>query len=720
MALQYWVGDFFVDLSRNQVTRNGQSQTIPPKALAVLTYLAKHQRKVVSHDELLAGVWPDTIVTPNTLQRSIAQLRKALGGDRKLQSYIKTHAKQGYSLECDIVWQGDSDAKGGSAPYGEVASSASAEPQVNEKPEKPDHQPKVRKPSRHLIIAIIGFAFLGFVGFKFNAPKQSSQLVFDRLQSITATDHKEFNAAYSPDGQYILFHRYLDKLCVNKIWARNIHTQKEIQLTADWGTYGRHTLSPDGKALVFISAEDCTKPVTQNVCYDLVSLDFQKAIESPQSPTVLMRCKNSEIRNPVWLNDNNLAILQKLSNRWQLINYSISDNTSHVLYELDDGNLVDFDYSNSEGLIAITSNRQDGRLYLDLLNHGRQILSSHPVDYPDEIPEHMNIYPNFSPLERRLIFSTGRRLFSLSYDGKVNKIDLPLDQPVGSPNFHPHGQRALLIKGRYDSDIASIPLSQPELISALVEADVSEIYPSTTRSVLGEDNGVFQPNGNLIGFSSERSGEDQVWVADGRDLRQLTQFQMDTTIYGMDWAADGQSILVNANKKLTQVFLDGGKRDFLLAHPVTRLFQWDSENNNALLSMKIKGITKFAEVNLNRLEVTVINEKQINWAQKSDDGRLIYMDRMNRFWQPGPAEDQLIEKLVVQGSEKRFVIKDNIIYAINRNNQLWSYNLNTDDFNLIREMHKDVDYLTDINQTNLLITYVVSAKKEVAELFLRE
>jgi hypothetical protein len=35
MAVHYWVGDFFVDLTRNQVTQKDQSQTIAPKALAV-------------------------------------------------------------------------------------------------------------------------------------------------------------------------------------------------------------------------------------------------------------------------------------------------------------------------------------------------------------------------------------------------------------------------------------------------------------------------------------------------------------------------------------------------------------------------------------------------------------------------------------------------------------------------------------------------------------
>ena len=110
MAQQYWIGTFFIDLSRNQITQNEQSQTIAPKALEVLTYLAKNKGKVISHDELLDKVWQDTSVSPNTLQKSIAQLRKILGDDGKVQVYIKTHTKKGYSLECDVRWEASIDS----------------------------------------------------------------------------------------------------------------------------------------------------------------------------------------------------------------------------------------------------------------------------------------------------------------------------------------------------------------------------------------------------------------------------------------------------------------------------------------------------------------------------------------------------------------------------------------------------------------------------------
>lgn len=724
MFSQYWVGDFFVDLSRNQISLNEHTHTIAPKALAVLTYLAKHPRKVVSQNELLDQIWPDTLVTPNTLQRSIAQLRKTLGDDRKTQSYIKTHAKQGYSLECEVVW---SDEKSGTleAPAQQKRSAAfqpeTAQRSNTAKNSTEQEQHKVRQRNLVPLAAIVLLLVLGGLATLFSTPKHSTQLAFHTIQAITSTDNKEFSPAYSADGEFIIFNRYQGRMCANRLWARNIHTEKEVLLTKDWGSYGRHSLSPDGKNLVFISTEDCSKPEEQNVCFDLVNLDFQKALENPQLPKVLLSCQSSVIKKPVWLDNHNIALMQKLSNRWQLIKYSTQNNTSRVLYAPEDRALGIFDFSTSEGLIAITSRHKNNQQYLDLLTPNGKIISSHPVNYPDEIPRNRNIGPNFSPLEKQLIFSTGRQLFTLSYTGQVTKVDLPLDEPMSTPKFHPNGKRALAIKGRYDSDIASLPLNSPAFVNMPTISNITELYPSIARSISGEDDGIYQPKGNLIAFTSARSGEEQVWLSSEQELKKVSRFPMDTFIRGLNWAANGESLLVNANSSLTQVFLDGSEKDYFLPHSVSQLFQWDSEANTALLLLKINGKNTLAEVDLHRLDIQVINNKDVKWAQKTADRQLIYMDQMKRFWRPGAVEDQLIEQLNGQGiSQKRFALKDNVIYAINGDDQLWSYNLNTNNFAIMSTMHKDVSYLSDINETNILFTFVVSAKKEVVELYLQE
>ncbi|NQZ20867.1 MAG: winged helix-turn-helix domain-containing protein [Colwellia sp.] len=729
MAVQYWVGDFFVDLSRNQVTQKEKSQTIAPKALAVLTYLAENQGKVVSYDELFANVWPDTVVTPNTLQRSIAQLRKVLGQDSSLQSYIKTHAKQGYSLECDVKWHDETQAKPETVEEtGENLTIADNSPENEVSTTKVKNETDAAEttpPPRSLfkLIAVVGIVILAIIGFSYLTPTQPVKLSFGELRAITTTDNKEHSGIYSPDGEYIVFNRYSEKLCSSSnIWAKNIKTQQETQLTKKVGLYGSLSFSKDGKKLVFIETENCNKPITQTDCYKLMTLDFEKALAALQSPKLLMECKNSRIAKSTWLNNNNVLLLQKFSDRWKLTSYSIADNKSTVIYSLKDGNFFDYDYSVKDDIIALTSIDNDGLHYIEILKPDGEVLSSHQIEYPPEIPNFRNIYPNFTPTSELLIFSTGRQLFTLSYQGKITNISLPLDGPMGSPVFHPNGKRALMIKGIWDSDIATISLlqlTQTQAGQTLTKGN--NHYSIIERSTVGEENAIFQPNGELIAFKSTRSGEGQVWITDGKGAQQLTNFPIDSYISGLDWAADGESVLVNVNDMLTQVNLDSSHIVFPLSHPVVQLYQWNSEDNTALLLVRIKGILTFGEFNLNNSEFSVITDKKVSWALKSEDGRLIYSDLLNRFWQPGPAEDQLIDALEGKGRKKqRFKIRDNVVYGINEEFQLWSYDLNKDNFKVLGNMPKNIDSITDINQTDILLTVRISAKKEVAELTLRE
>ena len=745
MAEQYWIGGFYIDLSRNQITQNMQSQVIPPKALAVLTYLAENQGKVVSHDELLGQVWQDTVVSTNTLQRSIAQLRKALGDDGKVQVYIKTHAKQGYSLECDVRWHeivnstnsesnnlDDRQENSVDETSIDEANVSDANSNLNTDITSATNtidKPKTLRSGLITNATICVIMILGFIGYQYFTPKQASQFSFGELRALTSTDNKELASIYSPDGEYIVFHRYSEEFCINNVWAKNSKTQQEFQLTKNLDSYGSHSFSKDGKNLVFVKTGGCSKPVAQRKCYKLMSLDFNKALVSPQSPKVLMECKNSQIRTPKWLNNNNILLLQKFSDRWKLISYSVNENKSQELYALEDGNIIDYDYSVIDDLIALTSFHNDGHYYIEVLKGDGQLLSSHRIKYPQEIANFRLIYPNFSPIKNQLIFSTGRQLFTLSYDGQITNISLPIDESMGSPTFHPDGNRMLVIKGHFDSDIVSMPLSQ------IKNADVKKAqvnknqiaqaqnknFSVIERSILGEDNAILQPNGELIAYKSKRSGEEQLWVTDGKGSRQLTHFPMDTYLSGMAWAADGKSLLVNANNALTQVYLDAKKKSFPLEHAVVQLFQWDSKNNSALLVVRIKGILKFAELNLTDAKIRIINDKRVSWGLKSENGLLVYKDHMNRFWQPGPAEDQRIEALDGQGRSKQgFVQKDNVIYGFNDDFQLWSYDLVDEHFEIIGKLPNNVDNLTDIDQTKLLMTIRISANKEVLELFLRE
>ena len=68
------------------------------RAMDILLILLEHAGKVVSKQQLIAEVWPDSVVEEINLRVHMAALRKALGDGQAGQRYIVTVAQRGYCL----------------------------------------------------------------------------------------------------------------------------------------------------------------------------------------------------------------------------------------------------------------------------------------------------------------------------------------------------------------------------------------------------------------------------------------------------------------------------------------------------------------------------------------------------------------------------------------------------------------------------------------------
>ena len=71
---------------------------LTPKAFAVLRYLVEHAARLVTQDELLNALWPDTFVQPEVLKSHILDVRVALGDRAKDPQFIETLPKRGYQF----------------------------------------------------------------------------------------------------------------------------------------------------------------------------------------------------------------------------------------------------------------------------------------------------------------------------------------------------------------------------------------------------------------------------------------------------------------------------------------------------------------------------------------------------------------------------------------------------------------------------------------------
>ena len=75
----YAFGDFRLDVSKRRLLRGGELISLTPKVFDTLVYLIKHNGKVLSKDDLMSAVWPDTVVEENNLGQNISKLRSVLG-----------------------------------------------------------------------------------------------------------------------------------------------------------------------------------------------------------------------------------------------------------------------------------------------------------------------------------------------------------------------------------------------------------------------------------------------------------------------------------------------------------------------------------------------------------------------------------------------------------------------------------------------------------------
>jgi len=102
-------GEFRIDVLARVVRREEEVLSLNRRAFDVLLYFARNSGRILTRDELLKNVWPDTFVDENSLAQSISVLRRALGEKPGDNSYIVTLPGRGYQFVSPVtVIGGDS------------------------------------------------------------------------------------------------------------------------------------------------------------------------------------------------------------------------------------------------------------------------------------------------------------------------------------------------------------------------------------------------------------------------------------------------------------------------------------------------------------------------------------------------------------------------------------------------------------------------------------
>jgi DNA-binding winged helix-turn-helix (wHTH) protein/tetratricopeptide (TPR) repeat protein len=89
-------------LWRHRDDGNDERISLTPKAFGVLRYLVEHAGRLVTQNELLEALWPDTFVQPEVIKSHILDIRNALGDRPKNPQFIETMPRRGYRFIAPI------------------------------------------------------------------------------------------------------------------------------------------------------------------------------------------------------------------------------------------------------------------------------------------------------------------------------------------------------------------------------------------------------------------------------------------------------------------------------------------------------------------------------------------------------------------------------------------------------------------------------------------
>lgn len=513
-------GPFVLNPDSRSLTKDGVPVTLTTKTLETLSVLIQNRGKVMSKDELLAALWPDTIVEEANLTQSISTLRKILGDSPKDHRYIVTLPGRGYQFVADVkVVTGES----------EVAVAAAA----------PRRRPRLLWAG---VTCLAVVAAAGVAWTLMNA-RRSSITFPSRETPLTSKVGIVTLPSFSPDGKQIAYSWAPTADSTSSIYVKSIAAGTELRLTSPPGSDAFPAWSPDGQWVAF------WRVLPGNTAIYVVS-----ALGGPVRRIVVLE----DCRGFGWFPDGKHLIVSVSSGNqhFRLASVDVASGQSQAFPSspgLDE--MAPAISPDGKTLAFIGWNAVSNDLYLRPLDGGPARV----------LVENAAGVLAWTPDGSEIVFSWNRPgLWRIPVKDGTPRPVTSNAWSLGIPAIARHGNLLAYVVNELNENFWRIDVSggSPKLAKPPVQLE---------NSVRQQWDPSYSPDGRRLAFGSNRSGSDQIWVSDaqGGEAFQITHFA-DIRPGCPRWSPDGASIAFNAapnmNSDIFAIRPDGGEPRRITTH----------------------------------------------------------------------------------------------------------------------------------------------------------
>jgi len=573
-----FLGAAQVDTLRGEIIIDGSKSVIEPKVMAVLVYLMAQQGEVVPSEKIHEQVWQDAIVSPSTLQRAIAILRKALGDSSKAPKYIKTYPRRGYSLEVPVIV-------------------------------KPHTKQFPHKKYFNLFLVSLILCVSTFLYFKFHPLKTN----FEHRNIITSSSSPEFQSIFSPSENMITYIKknsdnksVLVESDLGKKTQRIVSKEYDEIMSFDYANTGNSIIAlvkTDTSQLVNINLENGTETVLD--ISKIGAADDIKQIKVGTNNQVYILSINNSFEHNIYRFEQDIEALKLIWSTKSMYGFgqiALSENKQYLA-------------------IHFVDKKQKAKIqFIDLINYEFKPLLSHKAVYA-----HIAWHPNNTHLLISDLLSA--KVQFLNLNGEVFPAKIASHKKQHYPNFNRKGQ-LLITQTSLDTDlyVFDTQTNDKKLVSDSIHQDLMAI-PSLTN--------------NKQVIVSRRLGKTQIFLKHNEQLSLVYANEANAEYISPPiWSPNEENIAFSADGKL--VFINLKKSEIKLStldYDINRVLDWHENGNKVLLKGFSQGQDYLLEWSINKDETLKLNDSKVIQAFYQNDSLcLLFANEINcgsnLKWQP--------------------------------------------------------------------------------------